>query len=268
MYAKRGKMAAIELYHAWDSLQSFKVRLCLAELGLAWQSHPLCLTDFDHLRPDYLAINPSGLVPALRHGDDVILESSIINAFLDERFGQSRLHPGDAAARARMRWWCHFEDTVVHPAIRPPTFNLYIKTLVASPGAGAMEPRIAGHPLPERAAAYRAAATEPFDEAAVIAAIQALDRIIDRMEAALARRDWLACDRFTLADVAMAALVDRLEMLRLDDLWQGRERAARWAAAVRERPAFAAARGASAPGAAIDPALTRRLMRDARLRQA
>lgn len=255
----------IALHHAWDSLQSFKVRMCLAEIGLPWDGHALSLTDFDHLKPAYIAINPDGLVPALETEEGVLTESSIINAYLDEVFNSSRLQPGSAFLRARMRWWCHHEDTVVHPAIRPPTFNLYIKPLLSALSRSAMEERVSRHPQPERAAAYRAAVAAPFDAAAVIAAIRSLDRTMSRIDEEVAGTGWLAGDAFTLADIAMASMVERLQMLSLEGLWDRHPRARDWSRRMAERPSFALARGGEAAGRLSpgDRALARELVAQA-----
>lgn len=252
----------IVLHHAWDSLQSFKVRMCLAEIGIPWDGRALSLTDFDHLKPTYLAVNPDGLVPALETGEGVLAESSVINAYLDEAFNASRLQPVDAFARARMRWWCHHEDTVVHPAIRPPTFNLYIKPLLAGLSAKALEEKVSGHPQPERAATYRAAVSARFDAAAVIAAIRSLDRTMFRIDRAVAGSGWLAGDAFSLADIAMAAAVERLEMLCLDGLWDRHPGARDWSRQVAGRPSFRLAREPETPGkpSPVDPALVRALV--------
>lgn len=221
----------------------------------------MCLTEFDHLRPAYLRINPDGLVPALDGGEGVLVESSVINAFLDESYGKQRLHPQSPMDRARMRWWCHHEDTVVHPAIRPPTFNLYIKPLLSKLSPEAMEQKIASHPLPERAAAYRSAMAASFDKPGVIASIRNLDRTIARMEIELNHDAWLAGSTFSLADIAMVPLVDRLEMLGLVALWEAHPNAQQWARRVAERPSFAVARGPRVqnPPSAVDRALVNSL---------
>ena len=57
----------IELYHFWSSVCSVKVRMCLEEKGVQWQSRYVDLFRFDQLRPEYLAINPDGVVPTLVH---------------------------------------------------------------------------------------------------------------------------------------------------------------------------------------------------------
>ena len=255
----------IVLHHAWDSLQSFKVRMCLAEAGMPWTGRVLSLTDFDHLAPAYLAVNPDGLVPAIETEVGVLTESSVINAYLDDAFNASRLQPGDAYGRARIRWWSHHEDTVVHPAIRPPTFNLYIKPKLAGMSSEALETRLSGHPQPERAAAYRAAVLAPFDGPGVSSAIRSLDRTISRIDAATAERDWLVGDAITLADIAMAAMVERLEMLALDCLWEPYPHAHAWARRIAQRPSFRSARQPEQGGSQllVDPVVVRRLVAEA-----
>lgn len=239
--------------------------MCLAEIEIPWEGRALSLTNFDHLEPAYLAVNPDGLVPALEMEEGVLTESSTINAYLDEAFNSSRLQPGDAFARARMRWWCHHEDTVVHPAIRPPTFNLYIKPLLAGLPAEALEKGLSRHPRPERAAAYRAAVLAPFDGMAVISAIRSLDLTMSRIDQAVAGRDWLVGDAFSLADIAMAAMVERLEMLALSPLWGRYPHARAWSCRVAQRPSFMHARAPGEAGkpSSVNPALVRGLMAEA-----
>ena len=57
----------IELWHEWNSVQSFKVRIVLAEKQLDWTARRVDLLKFEHLRPEYLRLNPNGVVPTLVH---------------------------------------------------------------------------------------------------------------------------------------------------------------------------------------------------------
>lgn len=236
-------MSALELFHEWGSIQSFKVRFCLAELGLEWTSRRIDMAAFENLGTTYLDINPRGLVPTLRWQGAAIDESSLINEFLNDLAGHSPLLPADPLARARARRWAHVEDNVVHPAVRPPTFNLILKPRVQRMDPAVFDAAIGRHPLPARAKAYREAATAPFDRQAVIASIRILSATIAEMDKALAHGDWLAGDVFTLADVAMAALVDRLDRLAMAGLLDTCPHAAGWAARIRARPSFTAAQG-------------------------
>lgn len=91
----------IALYHGTHSTCSQKVRICLAEKGLAWTGHHLKLRRFDQLKPEFLALNPAGLVPVLIDGGQVLTESRIINEYLEDAHPQPRLCPeGDQPAPA------------------------------------------------------------------------------------------------------------------------------------------------------------------------
>ena len=229
------------LHHDWDSLQSLKVRFCLAEKGLPFEGRIVAIKRFENLAPAYLALNPNGVVPTLEHGGNVIIESSIINEYLDEIGAGPKLMPEVPAERARVRMWCRYEDDVMHPAVRPPTFQLMIKQRFAAMSRGQMSALVESHPQPQRAEAYRNGATGPIDYDAVLRAVADFRRILARVDAALERHAWLAGAQFTLADVAGAVFFDRLTALRMSFLWASMPRVADWGARLMARPAWCAA---------------------------
>ena len=55
----------LTLYHGWRSSASRRVRLCLAEKGLAFESRIIDLTTMEHHSPAFLKLNPNGLIPVL-----------------------------------------------------------------------------------------------------------------------------------------------------------------------------------------------------------
>ena len=230
----------IILHHDWDSLQSMKVRMCLAEKAVPYASRIVELTAFEHLRPTYLAVNPAGLVPALVDDGHVVTESSVINEYLED-VAPSGLRPDAALARARMRAWTKFQDEEVHPAIRPATFQLMIRTRLASLTAAEIDALVAAHPLPNRAAAFRQWATGGIDYPSLLEAVARLAAIIARMEGTLTHSRWLAGDTFSLADIALASFVDRIEHLGLAFLWDAQPGVRRWIAALQARASYAAA---------------------------
>lgn len=93
----------ITLYHAHHSTCSQKVRIVLAEKEQEFETVFLDLGKKDQLEPEYLKLNPNGVVPTFVDGPDVILESSVICEYLDERYPGTSLTPDDVVARARMR---------------------------------------------------------------------------------------------------------------------------------------------------------------------
>ncbi len=231
----------LALYHEWDSVCSFKVRMCLAEKQLDWESRRLDLPSFEHLQPAYLSINPNGVVPTLVHDDLVILESSVINEYLDEVFPEPALRPANPYDRARMRVWAKYEDDHLHHAVRPATFQLMIKLRLKRMSKEELDALVRSHPKPERAHAYREWATGEVDMEAVQRSRDMLSEAIQRMDDALSGGTWLAGEIFSLADCAVAPFIDRIEHLRFTDLWQDFPRVVDWVERVKARASYAKA---------------------------
>src|SRR3954469_9260720 len=210
----------LELWHEWNSVHSFKVRVVLAEKGLAWMSRRLELLKFEHLHPDYLRLNPNGVVPTLVHDGRTILESSIICQYLDEEFPEPALLPPDPYRRAQARAWLKYFDDVLHPALRAVSFERLYRPLLAALPREELERRLASHPNPSRARAFLEANPPPADLAPFSTAIE-------RLENALCN-EWLTGEQFGLADAALAPFAERLAHLHLDELWAGHRNAAQW----------------------------------------
>jgi glutathione S-transferase len=113
----------IELYNSRVSTCSQKVRMALWEKEISWQDQPIVFQKNDHLSDWYLAINPNGVVPALVHDGKTIIDSSVINEYLEDVFPERSLRPRDAVEVAHMRAWRQFIDEVPTVAIRYPSFN-------------------------------------------------------------------------------------------------------------------------------------------------
>jgi glutathione S-transferase len=226
----------LELWHEWNSVHSFKVRVALAEKKLDWTGHRLELLKFEHLQPDYLRLNPNGVVPTLVHDGRVILESSVICQYLDEAFPEPALLPADAYGRAQARAWLKYFDDVLHPALRAISFERLYRPLLAELPREELERRLAAHPNPSRAKAFLEGNPAPAD-------LAPFTRAIERVNGAL-RRDWLTGERFGLADVALAPFAERLAHLGLDHLWAGHRKVAQW---IERLLARASVRAAQAP---------------------
>jgi len=99
-----------ELYHNALSLCSMKARVCLAELGIDYASHPIDLIEtsaYENIRPEFLAVNPGGTVPVLVHDGHPIYESheQIRYAAAHAGPGHPSLTPVDPVLRAEMERW-------------------------------------------------------------------------------------------------------------------------------------------------------------------
>jgi glutathione S-transferase len=140
-----------------------------------------------------------------------------------------------------MRAWTRFQDETVHPAIRPATFQLMIRRRLASMTAAEVEALVASHPQPARAAAFREWATGDVDYPALLETVARLHAIVARMEHALTHSRWLAGGAISLADMALASFVDRMEHLGLAFLWDRSTSVRRWIREITARPSYARA---------------------------
>ena len=93
----------MKLYTYFRSSAAFRVRIALNLKGVAYESIPKMLQKNEHRAPDYLALNPQGLVPALDVNGTVLGESLAIIEYLDETYPQPPLLPKDPLGRAQVR---------------------------------------------------------------------------------------------------------------------------------------------------------------------
>jgi len=98
-------MAKLTLYHAAPSRSSI-TRWMLEEIGEPYDIHLLHLSKNEQRAPDYLAINPMGKVPALKHGDVVITEAAAICTYLADEFPKAGLNipVGDPRRGIYLKW--------------------------------------------------------------------------------------------------------------------------------------------------------------------
>lgn len=234
----------ISLYHAAASTCSQKVRLALAEKGLAWEGRELDLRAFEQLEPGFLAINPKGMVPVLVHDGHVLTESMVINEYLDEVFPALPLRPADALGRARVREWTLYVATEPTWAIKAPSYQKNLRPALKGTRTDAEFAAIAAQmPDQDNARRWIAAVTRGFTQAELDAELVRLAKMLDRMQAALEASMWLAGDTYTLADVDMAPFVHRIAAIGEGAMIEARPRVARWYARIQARPAFAMAMG-------------------------
>jgi len=232
------------LHHAWRSSASRRVRLCLAEKGLEFQSHLVDMMSMEHHSPEYLKINPNGVIPTLILEDGRSLyESGTICEYLDEAYPEPPLRPADPYERAVMRNWIRHVDERIGNLI---IFN-WVHSL-AKAAAKWSDEELAEHlkkvPSKERQEAWMRAARKPYTEEERAAARAKLVAILDRMEDTMQQTRWLAGNAYSIADIAVVPFVKRIdEEIAPDEMTKQRHpKVAAWWAAIQARPAFAQAR--------------------------
>jgi glutathione S-transferase len=220
------------LYHGELSTCAQKVRLLLAEKGLEWESRHLDLRKAEQHRPDYLAINPNGVVPTLIHDGNVVFESTVILEYLEDSFPAPPFRPEAAIEQARMRLWMKALDEGIH------AYCGVLSSAIAFRHQPGHEAQIRTMVNPEKRARKMASFKLGIEAPLFRAALGRFVRMLDDMEAALAERDWLAGDTLSLADFSYLPYCTRLEQLGLSRLIEQRPAVAGWFSRLKARPSF------------------------------
>lgn len=223
------------LWHAWDSVSSIKVRIALAGRRLDYESRIVDLLRFEQTSPDYLAINPRGVVPAIEHDGEIHTGSNDIIGWIDMTFPGPSLRPAEPENQARLAAWLEHEATGVFPAIRTVTLELSMKQVFNRYSEGELDGMLAHHPRQKLVPLIKQTLMSPPDPDQVNDAGAKLRAVFEHMEAELADGPWLAGRSYTLADIAMAPHVFRLGWLGQAQLWSGLARTADWIASIEAR---------------------------------
>ena len=108
---------SLVLYSYYRSSASYRVRIALNLKGLEYEIRPVHLLKNGGAQhhPDYLSLNPQGLVPTLVHGDILLSQSCSIIEYLEEIHPTPALLPGNAADRAYVRAIVQIIACDIHP---------------------------------------------------------------------------------------------------------------------------------------------------------
>jgi len=157
----------MKLYDAELSGNCHRVRLLLALLGKPYDKVAVNMRAGENRTPQYLALNPRGQVPVLSDGDFNVWDSQAILVYLARAYGGETWLPTDARGMADvMQWMAVSENEILYGLARARVMQKF-----GVPGD-------------------------------IEACRQMGHKILDVMNGHLARRDWLACGRLTIADVA------------------------------------------------------------------
>ncbi len=230
------------LYHAPHSTCSQKVRMVLHEKGVQFDEVRIDLGKKEQLRPDYLKLNPNGVVPTLLDDGVPIIESSVICEYLDEKYSHNPLLPADIVDRARTRAWMHYIEEVAVAAIRMPSFNRAFLYRFSGLDQKQFEAQEIS-PRPVRKELFqRMGSPKGFSKSDIDKSLGELAETCRRMDEAIADKGpWLMGEQFTLADVLVMPSIDRMADLGLVHVWQDKyPRVTAWYERLQARPAFEA----------------------------
>ncbi|MEF2553781.1 glutathione S-transferase family protein [Aurantimonas sp. A2-1-M11] len=195
----------------WGRKNSSNVQVvmwCIAELGLDYRRHDVGHRHGGNDTPEFLAMNPNGLVPVLRDGDDEpLFESAAILRYLASRYADAPFWPKDPSARAQIDKWAEWAKLAIWVNFSGPVFWQIVR-------------------VPE---ANR-------DTAAIADAVKALAPKFAIAEARIAEHGFIAGKDFTLADLQFGHLLYRYFDLPIER--PSHPAIERYYDALTERPAF------------------------------
>jgi len=172
-------MADLTLYHASPSRSSIALWM-LEEIGEPYDIKPIKLSEGQQLKPDYLAINPMGKVPALKHGDTVITEVAAICTYLADAFPDKKLAV----------------------PVGTPKRGVYLKWLFFGPGC--IEPAVIDRAAPRKEEARRA-----------MLGYGDFDTTMNVVAKAVEKGPWIMGEQFTAADVVIGSNIRFGTMFKL-----------------------------------------------------
>jgi glutathione S-transferase len=244
----------VELYHFGFSTCSQKVRLVLAEKSVDFVSHEVDLLRGDQHDPEYVKLNPNHVVPTLVHDGTVLIESTLINEYLDEVFPDPPMLPSDARGRHSARLWTKLLDEKIQAAIAVVTFAIGPRNLLLQQPAEVRDANINAIPDVAERAARRSVIERGVDAPEFAGALARMVAFLDQVEAATTRGGWLSGNSFGLADAAALPYVLRLDHLAMGPLLStdARPALADWYARVRARRSFETAVANWAPEFAVE----------------
>ncbi|WP_338721106.1 glutathione S-transferase family protein [Devosia sp. XK-2] len=183
---------------------------CIGELGLDYRRHDVGHVHGGNDTPEFLAMNPNGLVPVLRDGNEEPLwETGAILRYLAARYGQETFWPADPVKRASVDKWAEWAKLNVALNFTGPVFWQVVRTAPAR-----------------------------RDPAVLAAGLDRLEKHLAIAEAQLSDQTFLADDNFTLADIQFGHVLYRyfdIDIAR--PTWPAIER---YYATLTRRPAFSA----------------------------
>ena len=221
---------------------SCRVRFCLTEKNADYEKRIVNIREGEHHSAEYLKLNPNGLVPTLVHNERPIWESAVICEYLDDIIPSPALRPEDPYERSLMRNWVKFIDEQCLPALIVFNWSVRVTPYASQWTDAELQVRLERIPTAQRREAWLRAARDPYSEDERKAAWTTLVNLIERMNNVLTRTPWLTGGGLTIADIAAATFIWRIQAISPSELERETFAPVRdWWKRIQTRPGFSVA---------------------------
>ncbi len=230
---------AVELYYFQPlGTNSGRVYLALLEKGVPFVEHELKGTEFEHLKPDYLKVNPKGQVPTLVHDGHVLPEGMIANEYIDEAFDGPPLRPADPRERWRMRLWQRYAENDLGRSLMMINWNRIVPTFVGERTEAEVIEVLNTVPDPDRRRSWLAAYRQQTPPEVIEESHRRAREGVKKVEAHLRQFPWVAGSTYSLADIDLMNFCGFMAMW-MPELVNDKDTPAwiAWRQKVEERPA-------------------------------
>jgi len=228
----------LELYTHPLSPCAQKVRILLAEKGLNFLSHHVDLPNKENLKPEYLRLNPLGVVPTLVHDGTPVIESSVICEYLDDAYPQIPMKPNSAYAKAQMRLWMKHVDAKLHPSCGALQWPLVMRPKLMEKSAEERQALLDKIPEKPRRERQKRLAEMGLKAPDVAPAVQVYMQTIAKMESDLGDHTWLVSNGFSLADVVVAPYFQTLHQFGWQAMLKNAPLVADWFKRCQQRDSY------------------------------
>ena len=188
-----------------------------------------------------MKLNPNGVVPTLDHDGKIVTESNIIIEYLDDTFPQTPLKPDDTYQTAIMRLWLDAAELQIHKNVNIVSYNKrHVPRMSKLFSKDEQREILMRYPSPEKRAVMLNRLEFGVSGEDELFAIQRLNDVMKKIEKTLNDNKWLAGDKFSLADIAVAPFIERFEANKMETLidWDKRPRTADWWDRVQSRESY------------------------------
>jgi glutathione S-transferase len=215
-----------------------KVRIVLAEKSLPWTAHTVNLAEKENLQPEYLKLNPLGVVPTLVHAGKPVIESSIICEYLNDQYPDINLSPADAYQRSQMRFWMKHVDVKLHPACGALQWPLIMRPGMLSKSEEERDRLLAQIPEKPRRERQKRLVKMGLDAPDVMDAVKTYRSTILQMEDVLKNQKWMVGEAFSLADICLAPYFQTLEQFGWNEMYAGCPNVQDWFQRCQQRSSY------------------------------
>ena len=189
-------------------------RLALEEKQVNYRFEEVDVFADDGIYPDYLALNPFGMIPTLVHGELVLYETAAIARYVDEISPGESLQPDLPAARARMN---QIIGALDHYGYKPMVWDVYVQRVAVPAGGG------------------------DSDERLIASAMPGIRKLLSELSRWRGEQGFLVGDRVTLADLHLYPMLYYFAMTpEGQDLMSEFPRLEHWSTLMETRPSVLA----------------------------